>query len=199
MEGINLLEKPEGLPVFQALLASELDGGKKTAVWIDARNEASTYALRHQGGPGILEKVDIGRAFTPLQHHDLIHQLEEFIEDSTEVLVLPNVDFFYTDGQLSDWEAQELFQETWEKIKEIQKKYGLKVLLSLHSPQKLDYNPDLDIENEIEVSSTDEGLKYQSDDFNQYAYRDGRHIQTMIPYWREKSADKVQVKTEVRR
>jgi hypothetical protein len=198
VNGINLLEKPEGLPVFQALLASELNGGKKTAVWIDARNEASTYALRHQGGPEILEKVDIGRAFTPLQHHDLIHQLEEFIGDSTEVLVIPNVDFFYTDGQLSDWEAQELFQETWEKIKEIQSEYGLKVLLSLHGPQKLDHNPYFDIENDIEVKSTDEGLKYQSDDFDQYAYRDGNHIQTMIPYWKEKSSDKVQVKTEVR-
>jgi len=180
------------------LTAAELEGKSSSAVWIDSRNEASTYALSNHGGPEILEKVRIGRAFTSLQHHSLIHQLHEFVDQDTELLVLPNLTYHYVEGQLSDWERDELFEETWTRIKEVQEEYDLKVLLSLHRRDELHYFIEAECRNKITVETTDEGLKYSSGGFEQMAYREGRTLQTTISYWKEKTGGKVKVRAEVR-
>ena len=197
-KGLNLLERPENLPIFQVLTAAELEGRNSSAVWIDSRNEASTYALSNHGGPEILEKVRIGRAFTPLQHHSLIHQLEEFVNQDTELLVLPNLTYHYVEGQLADWERNELFEETWTQIREMQEEYDLKVLLSLYRREEMDCFIEAECGNKITVETTNEGLKYSSDGFKQMAYREGRTLQTTIPYWEDKTSRKVRLKAEVR-
>lgn len=185
------------MPVFQALVAEELRGRSASAVWIDSKNESSTYALSKFGGKEVLEKVQIGRAFTPFQHHRLIHQLEEFIQENTEILVLPNIDFLYLDGQLKEWEAKELFKETWKKILEVREEYGLKLLVSLSSRDSgLSYAVIDDADNKIQVEATQEGWKYDSQDFEQYAYRDGGEVQTTVPYWHQKTSETVKVSVE---
>lgn len=180
------------------MTAAELEGKNASAVWIDSRNEASTYALSNHGGPEILEKVRIGRAFTPLQHHSLIDQLDEFVDQDTELLVLPNLTYHYVEGQLSDWERNELFEETWTQIREVQDECDLKVLLSLHRRDELDCFIEAECSNKITVETTDEGLKYSSGGFEQMAYRDGRALQTTISYWEEKTCRKAKIKAEVR-
>jgi hypothetical protein len=191
--GINLIRKPDKLPVFQSLIASELGNKGGNAVWIDTRNESSTYALSSQGGPDILEKVKIGRAFTPFQHHSTVNQLEEFLDEKTELLVLPNIDHLYIDGQLSEWEAQELFEETWDKIIEIQEKYSLKVLVSANQNSSFYYYVSADSDNRIKVDKTSQGWKYDSEGFDQMAYRDSESVQTTMPYWFEKISEKIEV------
>ncbi len=144
-----------------------------------------------------MEKVHIGRAFTPFQHHRLIHQIEDFIQENTELLVLPNIDFLYLDGQIKDWEAEELFQEVWEKILEVRNEHDLKVLVSLSSRNSaLCYALIGDTDNKIEVESTQEGWKYNSEGFQQYAYRDSGKIQTTVPYWLRKTSETVKVSAE---
>lgn len=196
-KGLNLLQKPGKLPVFQAIVAEELEARKASAVWIDSRNESSTYALSSFGGQQIMDKVRIGRAFTPLQHHRLIHQLEDFVEEDTELLVLPNIDFLYLDGQVKEWEAEELFQETWQKILEVQKEYGLKVIVSVSQDSALSYAVIGDSDNKIRVETTEQGWKYDSDDFEQFAYRDGTEVQTTVPYWLRKTSEKVKVSAKM--
>lgn len=196
-EGVNLLQKPEKLPVFQSLVSSELEGRRATAIWIDSKNESSTYALSSFGSPSIMEKVRIGRAFTPFQHHSLIHQLEEFIRQDTELLVLPNIDFLYLDGQVKEWEAEELFSEVWEKVLEVKQKYGLKVLVSISGQKSvLSYSVVGGSDNKIKVEPTRQGWKYDSDGFQQYAYRDGQEVQTTMPYWMRKTSETVKVSAE---
>lgn len=195
--GINLLQKPEKLPVFQSLVSNELEGRNTTAVWIDSKNESSTYALSSFGSAAIMEKVRIGRAFTPFQHHRLIHQLDGFIQENTELLILPNIDFLYLDGQIKEWEAEELFQEAWEKILEIKKKYNLKVIVSLSAEDSgLSYAVIGDANNKIQVETTQQGWKYDSEDFEQYAYQDGQKIQTTVPYWLRKTSETIKVSVE---
>jgi hypothetical protein len=179
------------------LVSKELDGRNATAVWIDSKNESSTYALSSFGSQTIMEKVHIGRAFTPFQHHRLIHQLEEFVQENTEILVLPNIDFLYLDGQVKEWEAEELFQEAWQKLLEVKEEHGLKVLVSLASKNSaLSYAVIGDSHNKIQVETTQEGWKYDSEDFEQYAYRDGREVQTTVPYWHQKTSETVKVSAE---
>lgn len=197
VRGINLIRKPEKLPAFQVLVAKELEGKQASAVWIDARNESSTYAISSIGSQELLEKVHVGRAFTPFQHNNLIRDLEEFIQEDTELLVLPNVTFLYEDGQANEWEARELFESTWSKIKEVQEKYDLKVLTSL--PPKyddFDYILEAEKDNEIEVQPTDSGLRYDSDEYDHLVYHDSGGLQTTIPFWRRKIKNQVKVTVE---
>lgn len=197
VRGINLISKPEKLPAFQALVAKELEGKKASAVWIDAKNESSTYAISSIGSQELLEKVHVGRAFTPFQHNNLIQNLEDFIQDDTELLVLPNVSFLYEDGQANAWEAKELFESTWSKIKEVQEKYDLKVLTSL-PPQYdgFDYILEAEKDNEIEVQPTDSGPRYDSDEYDHLVYHDSGGLQTTIPFWRRKIKNQVKVTVE---
>ncbi|MFB6100714.1 MAG: hypothetical protein ABEK16_05585 [Candidatus Nanohalobium sp.] len=155
-KGFNRVEKPGRIPVFQSILASQLDGRNASAVWIDTGNEASTYAL-NSFSPELMEKVKIGRAFTPFQHHSLVHQVEEFIEEDTEVLILPNIAMMYADGQLREWEARELFKETWNHLKDVQEEEELKVVFSARNFSDI-IGPD--VETEIEVEETGQGLRY---------------------------------------
>lgn len=190
VKGINLIRKPENLPVFQALVAKELEGKNSSAVWIDAKNESSTYAISSIGSQELLEKVHIGRAFTPFQHNELIRGLEEFIMEDTEVLVLPNVTFLYEDGQANEWEAKELFESAWSKIKEFQRNHDLKVITSLPAECST-FNHILEVEkdNEIEVKPTDSGLKYDSKSYEHLVYHDSGSLQTTIPFWNRKTRE----------
>lgn len=193
-EGLNLVKKPEDIPVFQMLTASELEGYSQKAVWIDTKNESSTYALSQYGDLNIMENVEIGRAFTAFQHHSLIQQLEEFVDKNTRLLVVPNISYLYVEGQLSDWEAEELFQETWEKLKEVQEKYELKVLLSADLAPQIPYYVSSDCVNEIKVERKSEGLKYDSENFDQMIYRKNGEVQTTMRYWEKQ---KIRVEAEV--
>ncbi|MFB6115014.1 MAG: hypothetical protein ABEK04_01885 [Candidatus Nanohalobium sp.] len=185
------------MPAFQVLVAEELEGRNASAVWIDTRNESSTYALSSVGSQELLEKVYVGRAFTPFQHNNLVQGLEGFIEEDTGVLVLPNVTFLYEDGQAGDREAKELFESTWNRIREVQEKHELKVLTSL--PQEydsLDYILEVEKDNEVEIESTDSGLRYDSEGYEQLVYHYSSGVQTTIPFWRRKTEDRVKVAVE---
>lgn len=197
-KGVNIVEKPGKLPVFQSLISSELGGKNASAVWIDTGNESSTYALTNFGGQELLEKVHVGRAFTPFQHHSIVQQLGGFIREDTELLVLPNISQLYISGQLRAWEAEELFQETWEKILELQEKHGLKVLVSIPDTDSgLNYAVIGDADNRITVEQTGQGWKYESESFDQHAYRENGLLQTTMMYWQKKNFETVKVSPKV--
>ncbi|WP_414837413.1 hypothetical protein ACK3SF_04020 [Candidatus Nanosalina sp. VS9-1] len=191
--GINHVKKARELPIFQAFLSSELQGSNAKAVWIDTGNEASTYSLSALGNPQLLEQVEIGRAFTVFQHHNLIHQLDEFIGENTDILVLPNFDELYLDGQVKEWEAEELFKESWKKIREIQEEKELKVLISSSGNSKMSHILEADSDNKIEVDSTSSGLKYSSENYQQMMYKEQGSLQTTLPYWSRKNREDVKV------
>lgn len=199
-QGVNLISKPEDLPVFQSLVSNQLEGRNSTAVWIDSGNESSTYALRSAGTRSVMEKVHIGRAFTPFQHHTLIHGLEDFVKENTEILVLPNIDLLYLDGQVREWEAEELFEEVWQKVLKTAEKHGLKVLVSFSSKSTpLLQHARKDVEREISIRATQEGWRYHSSGFKQNAYSNGGSVQTTVSHWMQKTSDAVQASVEVKR
>jgi hypothetical protein len=182
--GINVVEKPEDIPVFQELVASELYT-QGEAVWIDTKNQSSTYALSSAGSPELLERVRIGRAFTPFQHHNLVRRLEKFIEDSTELLVLPQFTFLYLEGQVSDWEAEELFEESWEEVKKLQREHGLKVLVSIPQGSGLGERVVEDADETIEAEQNSEGVRINSESSDREVYAGAGGPQTTLHYWRK--------------
>lgn len=192
-QGINLVKKPEETPVLQALTAKALAGKDAKAVWADVKNEASTYALAGQR-PDLLERVEVGRAFTPFQHHRLIHELEEFIYPDTELLVAPHFPLLYLEGSTNQWESEELFEESWKELKRLQKRHGLKVLVTLpDSGSQLCLKVEVDSEKVIEVEETSSGWKYSSENFETKAYRRTSKIfQTTMRLWEDVEGKRTQ-------
>ena len=88
-KGVTRIQYSGERPVFQIFAAYEaIEGG---CVWIDSENHSSTYALADVSGEEVMEKVSIGRAFTPFQHHQLCMDIEKFIHEETEMIALPAV------------------------------------------------------------------------------------------------------------
>lgn len=173
-------------PVFQLLVGSELSNGE--CVWIDTENNSSTYALADIAGENALEKVGIGRAFTPFQHHQLCTNLEQFIDENTEVIALPSVNGLYENGQINTEEAEQLLEESLQHVKEVAEKKGLKVILS-NSPKtegKLEYLTGIYSNEFINIKETSQGLKFSTEDFQTLIYPKNGIMQTTLPLWVEK-------------
>lgn len=188
-KGLNLLDKPEKVPILQVLTAREIEGSNREAVWIDVKNQSSTYALASVS-EGVMEKVRIGRAFTVFQHHNLINRLEQFISPKTRLLVLPNFSYLYLEGNENRWSSRELFEESMQKVKEIQQEKDLKVLLTLPEERsELCFKVQNFADKHIKAKRTARGIKYSSENFETLFYRDGKAFQTTIPYWKSREVE----------
>lgn len=179
---ITLVEHRTDLPILQSLIARNLDTGK--ALWVDSGNSSSTYALSSIGGEKLLEKVEIGRAFTVFQHYQMICELEKYIESDTELLVFSNLTLLYDEGGANDYESRELFEELLDKIESIIEGQNLKVLIDLPSvDSELNLLVRKKAEKIVKVEQNSKGLRYSSDEFETSFYKDSSSVQTALPYW----------------
>lgn len=178
---MNLVSYSSDKPVFQALVADELQTKDSKALWIDSGNNCSTYALQAAGSRETMRKVEIARCFTPFQHVEMIHRIEDFLEPETELVVVPEFTFLYEDGQVNDYEAEELFRDSWNELMRSVEDEELKLLVSADG--ELSYVIEAAADNIIEVSENSSGLRYRSDGFETEAYRDGSLVQTTLPVW----------------
>jgi hypothetical protein len=161
-------------------------GNNKTAVWIDSKNKSSTYALSSYGSPEMLERVKIGRAFTPYQHHTLV---DKFTSGSIEadILIVSDINHLYDKE-----DAEDIFRDMLQKVADLE---DLKVLVSVSGENSLSASVFGMEENRIEVEVTGQGWKYDSEDYDQLVYRDGQSLQTTMPLWHQKSEKTKPVKT----
>lgn len=183
VKGVNLVSCSSDRPIFQSLVADDIKNAGK-AVWIDSGNNCSTYALRSAGTEDLMRRVEIARCFTPYQHFSIIEQLDQFVDESTEILVVPEVSLLYEDGQLNEYEAEELFQEMWEELRKLVEKKQLKLLVSVQGV--FSYLVEGNADNRIKINETSQGAKYRSNGFETLVYRRGNYIQTTVPYWRHR-------------
>ena len=180
MKGVNLVQSDSDRPVFQSLVAGEIQNSGK-ALWVDSGNNCSTYALRKAGTEDLMRRVEIARCFTPFQHHQMVSELEDFLDSSFELLVVPEISLLYEEGQLNEYEAEELFRETWEKLLEMTEEHDLKLLVSVNGV--FSYIVEGEAGNTVKVDETSQGARYRSNRFETLLYRRGNYIQTTVPYW----------------
>lgn len=186
-EGLTRISYTGERPVFQLFTAYEaLDGG---CVWIDVENHSSTYALADVAGKEALEKVSIGRAFTPFQHHQLCTSIEDFIDEDTELIAMPAINGLYEDGQISTEEAEELMEEALKHVKEVAEEEGLKVIVSDSNKVKgeLEYLTGVYSQDFVSVNETSQGLRFSGKEFQTLIYPENGILQTTIPLWMKKS------------
>lgn len=183
VQGVNLIKCSGDRPVFQSLVAEEIENAGK-AVWIDSGNNCSTYALRNAGTEDLMRRVEIARCFTPFQHLKMVEEIEKFIDESVRLLVVPEASLLYEDGQINEYEAEELFREAWNEILEVVGNHDLKLLVSARGD--LSYIVEGESDNTVNVNETSQGARYSSGRFETLVYRRGNYVQTTVPYWRRK-------------
>ena len=128
----------------------------------------------------MLEKVSIVRAFTAFQHHNAVQKAEEHLNEG-DLVAAPNFSALYRQGQTSDWEAEEMLEESWNRLRQLQDELCLCVLIASQDiPDKIKQKSD----KRLKVVETGEGLRYSSTDFTQDAYRQGKTFQTTMPFWK---------------
>lgn len=150
-EGFTLVE---GEPEFQPLLQ-----GSRGAVWIDSGNQASTYSLASVD-ERLLEKVRIGRAFTALQHFSLVDSLENFIGEETDTVVLPSLDLLYSEGQMKQEEAEEMFQEMISRLEKTVRANSLRAVVSISS--ELGFMAEPVVDRRMEIKENSQGVRCSS-------------------------------------
>lgn len=173
-KGVNLLRGPSE-PAFQELIGSNLNRGE--AVWIDVGNTCSTYTLSSRCSSNKMNRIKIGRAFTPFQHYSLVDELE--LNEDVEILALSNITALYS--ELSDRERQEIFLDMWDKILEILNQKNLKILVSLGNNLGVSYAVEASAQNIIET--TENSSEYKETEFNKNFKQEKTGLQTRITYW----------------
>ena len=191
--GLTVLERPERRSTaLHRLALAELghrDGG---AFWLDARNEASTYAL-YDLAPSRrrLEGVQVARAFTAYQHHSLVRAVARRASPNTGLVVAPCLASLYRDDDVPDREAADLLESSLTILGELADVLDVPVLVTADAGTDASRGDDLDAlladhaDAEIECVRTDAGLKYAGDGFETTVYLSDGYWQTTIPYWVE--------------
>lgn len=170
---------------LQALVVDHVLSNDGNAIWIDARDNASTHALSNVAPhPRILNRVDVARSFTPYQHYAAVEHLADTTHlAEASLLVLPDVDWLYCSDEYDTQETRDLFGQTQATLQTIHRTTDTPVLLT----QSTNNAPAINtlVDDRITYETTPFGPRFSSQDFETLVYYGDGYIQTTIKYWRE--------------
>jgi hypothetical protein len=186
--GVTLLRRPDPRDaVLHRLVVDTLrrrDGG---ALWVDARNEASTAALYGADPTGrTLDGLRVARAFTAYQHHELVRSLPGRATPRTALVVVPRMPSLYRDPDLPDAAAERLFDASLAVLREVSGALDARVLVTADGPDDdLTDRVREAADDDVVVRRTEMGLAFEGESVRSDVYWHGDRWQTTIPYWVE--------------
>ena len=185
--GLTLLASDErtGGALHSLVLDQTLvDQGR--AVWVDAHGNGTTAPLAQLApSPRVLERVDIARAFTPWQHHGLLRDLGEQIDEQTALVVLPEFDWFYRADDLQRTERERMRDAGIELVESITTDRDVPVLLT--QSRSDDFTAPLRsvVDETIQCELTQFGPRFAGEEFETLVYALGEGmVQTTLSFWR---------------
>ncbi|MGZ0746470.1 hypothetical protein [Haloparvum sp. AD34] len=165
------------------LVVDEL-GRADEALWLDARNNASTYTL-YELAPGTarLDDLRIARAFTAYQHHSIARRLVAEATPATDLVVAPCLASLYRDPDLPDERATRLLRSTLSILAELAAAVDAAVLVTVERDDRATERVLATADRELEARSTAEGVAFEGDDYVTPGYWGTGFWQTTVPYW----------------
>jgi len=164
------------------LVADVIADRAGTTYWLDARNAASTYALQETLGPERLATVQVARAFTAYQHHELVRHTVREIDDPA-LVVAPNVAALYRDDDVPTHETGPLFEATLTTLQALAHAATVPVVVTAAGDDDLAASVATTAEDTLTVEATRCGLRVAGTDHETQLYRDRTGWQTTVPYW----------------
>ncbi|MFC7045885.1 hypothetical protein ACFQH6_11120 [Halobacteriaceae archaeon GCM10025711] len=185
-DGVTLLRRPSRSPALHRLVVAEHVRRDGPTYWIDARNDASTYALYELApSPRALDDLHVARAFTAYQHHTLVRDLVRELPATASLVVAPCVASLYRDDDVPDYEARDLLASSLTVLRELGRAADVPVLLSASADDDAAALVADHADAEVTATHTDHGVRYDADGFETQVYWDDGFWQTTIPYWVE--------------
>ncbi len=185
-DGVTRLHRPSmRSTALHKLVVNYLTTTSGNVLWIDARNNASTYALHELAtSHRALAGIRIARAFTAYQHHSLVRRLLEHANERTRLIVAPCLTSLYADDDVPTQEATDLCAASLTILSALAESYDIPVVITAadHTPALAD-RVAAAVDHEITCEETPLGLKYATEEFETELYWDEGYWQTTIPYW----------------
>ncbi len=182
--GLTLLRPPgRRSAALHRLAVGALSARRGTALWVDARNNASSYLLYDLAPRRALAGLQVARAFTAYQHHALVSSLPRRATGDTTLVVAPCVASLYRDDDVPDYEARDLLESSLAVLGEVADVYDVAVLASAVPDDEATATAAAYADREIDCVETDVGFRYVGEDFETTAYWSAGYWQTTIPYW----------------
>ena len=182
--GLTLLHRPSRRSTaLHRLVVDQLATATGESYWVDATNDASTYALYDLAPHSrTLSDVQVARAFTAYQHHSLVADLTRRVDESTSLVVVPAVESLYRDDDVPPDEGETLLASSLARLADLGRTFDVPVLATTTGEAT---TVAAHADAEIECTRTSQGFRYETDSFATTLYLDDGHWQTTIPYWVE--------------
>ncbi len=185
--GITLVEC-EGDPriVLQTLAVDKLllEGGD--AVWLGTGRYATTETLVEVAPDRrILDRVHVARAFQAYQHAALVQRLKRVIDDSTAVIVLPDIDMHYRSSDLQAADGQEMLVRALAPLARIAREHEIPVLCTHVADDEFAAPVEAAAASTLEARETPAGPRFVGEEFETLVYPlENGWVQTTLAFWK---------------
>lgn len=192
IEGITLLEATEQTTgALQSLVLDHVMTADGTAIWIDSRGNAATTKLaRVSPSLRTLDKIAVARGFTAYQHYSLIEDLPDVIDETTGLIVLPLIDWFYAEDDVRGSRGEEMLASALTIIQDVSQAEGIPVLVTREHTSGLGGLVPPVVDETLECHLSELGPRFSGNDFETMVYRRNGYVQTTFAFWRELLADR---------
>lgn len=185
--GVTLLAVDDrAVGALQSLVLDHLLLGEGTAVWVDARSNAITTMLsRLAPSERVLERISVARGFTPFQHYSIVDDLSTGLPPETELVVVPDVDWLYGEGELQAGEGEQMLDGVLEHLHGIAEPHDIPVLVSRAKQGGLGSLVESRADEILSCELTRFGPRFSGREFETLVFEcaDG-WMQTTLAFWR---------------
>ncbi|WP_336361542.1 hypothetical protein [Haladaptatus sp. ZSTT2] len=183
--GITRLEADERITgALQSLVLDHVLMSKGEALWVDSRANGTTQPLsRLAPSPRTLEQIHIARGFTPWQHYSLLQDLPAAITDSTSLIVLPALDWFYRSDEVRTKLGTKMFESAVSQLEAIAEEFDVPILVTTYEADG--FTDSLaEVSTPLECTLTKFGPRFSGQEFETLVYPvEYGMLQTTLAYW----------------
>lgn len=186
--GLTLLEA-DGDPrlPLQTLMVDHLLLTSGRAVWVGTGRYCTTDTLVEVAPHRrVLDRVDVARGFTPYQHTALVRDLEAHVDDSTSVIVLPDIDARYRGDDLQGNDGQQMLVRVLAQLAGIARRHEIPILCTRSRDDAFSGPIESAATSTLAVEATPMGPRFVGEEFETLVYElDGGWVQTTLAFWQE--------------
>lgn len=185
--GLTLLDADSAVAdVLYALVVDHVIETGGTACWIDPGHRARCDPLLDIAPTDrILDRITVARGFTPFQHSALLTDCTDWIDEETELVVVPEIDRRYHDAELLADEERDLLLRGIASLATVAREHELPVLVTCASPDGPLAEPiEAATTHRLECTATPYGPRFvEGEETLVYPVAASGVVQTTLSFW----------------